>query len=373
MEDLSILKLYNEYPDKQKVNFSNKIDSTLKVVTDYDKVECDFGWLELMETTVPYIDNILRNPNRFIINEEDVIKIELAKRVTVESIKHLSRNTNLIQDYDKKTGDVKPSKILNITKEESYDTYENRLIYTLIKNMKFYITEKTKDIVFESSEKRNKTFEYNGVSSYAGEKVDINLTLNSKYSNNNKEKNAEGLGVEERLEKLNNNIAMLTNSDVYKVIDKLHISLIKPPIKKTNVIIKNVNFQYAMKLWDFLQQNLPEGTSRKKDKKEYMDNGDLKDYVDETFMLNYLVMNSLDNDLDKMTEKETEEVQEKLVGNMVKQVIDINDQITEEQLKDIVEKQFTVIKYRNVVSDKNIKKIFRENIDKYLNRIVGIR
>ena len=64
------------------------------------------------------LDNILRNPNRFIVNEEDIVKIELARRVTVESIKHLSKNTNLIQDYNKETGDVRPSKILNINKEE---------------------------------------------------------------------------------------------------------------------------------------------------------------------------------------------------------------------------------------------------------------
>lgn len=372
MEDLSVLKLYNESSERQKSGFSDKVDSTLKVISDYDKVECDFGWLELMESTIPYIDNILRNPNRFIVNEEDVIKIELAKRVTVESIKHLSRNTNLIQDYDKKTGDVKPSKILNITKEESYDTYENRLIYTLIKNMKYYVTEKTKDIVYESSEKRNKTFEYNGVSGYAGEKVDISMRMNSKYSHKNSEKNAEGVGVEERIEKLNNNIAMLTNSDVYKVIDKKHIALVTPPIKKTNVIIKNVNFQYAMKLWEFLQENVPGGTTRNKEKKEYMDNGELKGYVDETFMLNYLVMNSLDKNGEELSREATSEVQEKLVGNMIKQVIDINEQISEEQLKDIVEKQFTVIKYRHVVSDKNIKKLFRQNIDKYLEKIVGI-
>ena len=34
-----------------------------------------------MEFTVPYLDNILRNPNRFIINEEEIVKIELARKI----------------------------------------------------------------------------------------------------------------------------------------------------------------------------------------------------------------------------------------------------------------------------------------------------
>ena len=40
-----------------------------------------------MEETIPYLDNIFRAPNRFIINEEEIVKIERARRITVESIK----------------------------------------------------------------------------------------------------------------------------------------------------------------------------------------------------------------------------------------------------------------------------------------------
>lgn len=137
MEELKIFDLYEKFNTKTAEEFMDKIDSTVDIKAEYEKVIEDTEWIEIMEETVPYIDNILRNPNRFIVNEEEIVKIELARKITVESIKHLSKNTNLIQDYDKKTGDVRPSKILNINKEENYDTYENRFIYTLIQNMKF--------------------------------------------------------------------------------------------------------------------------------------------------------------------------------------------------------------------------------------------
>ena len=114
--------------------FLNNLNSTLGVKRDYEKMEYDHEWLETIEDAIPYIDNILRNPKRFIINEEEIVKVELAKRVTVESVIHLSQHTSLIQDIDKKTGDVKPSKILNINRDESLDTYENRFIFTLINN-----------------------------------------------------------------------------------------------------------------------------------------------------------------------------------------------------------------------------------------------
>ena len=96
-----------------------------------------------------YLDNILRNPNRFIINEEEIVKVEQAKRITVDSIKHLAKHTSFIQEIDD-NGDVKPSKVLNINKDESYNTYENRFIYTLINNMRTFVEIKEKQYIGSS-------------------------------------------------------------------------------------------------------------------------------------------------------------------------------------------------------------------------------
>ena len=87
MDELNVLKLYNESDNKKKDKFSNNLNSELRVKSDYDRVTCNFEWLELMEDTIPYIDNILRNPNRFIINEEDVIKISAKNNIGIEDIK----------------------------------------------------------------------------------------------------------------------------------------------------------------------------------------------------------------------------------------------------------------------------------------------
>ena len=95
--------------------FLNNLSSTLFVKRDYDMKEFNYEWVDKLEDVIPYIDNILRNPKRFIINDEEIVKVELAKRVTVESVIHLSQHTNLIQKIED-NGDVKPSKILNINR-----------------------------------------------------------------------------------------------------------------------------------------------------------------------------------------------------------------------------------------------------------------
>ena len=368
MGNLNVVDLFEKADNAKVNNFADHVSSELKVVTDYDKIECNYEWLEIMEDTIRYIDNILRNPNRFIVNEEDIIKVELAKKIGVESIKHLSRNTNLIQDYNKKTGDVRPSKILNINKEESFDTYENRFIYSLIQNMKMYIQRKKSGSVLESKFKNNKKFDYSASTNVGEEKVNISMSLDTKLNTSlNKNTGDNNLSIEQRIEKLELRVKDLCSSQVYMDLAKKHIALVTSPIKKTNVILKNVNFQYALKLWDFMQEHVDDDTSRVKNSKNYNDDGKFKQYLDETFLLNYLVADSIDNESKSKVEKK--EITEKLVGNMVQKLVDINTDMTEDELKNIVSKQFTIIKYKSVVSDKEITRIFRDKIDKYFSRI----
>ncbi|MGN1327527.1 MAG: DUF2357 domain-containing protein, partial [Clostridia bacterium] len=294
MENSSIIDIYQSANEKQEKKFKENINSTLHVKTDYEKVIKDTDWIEIMENTIPYIDNIFRNPNRFIINEEEIVKIERARKITVESIKNLSKNTNFIQEVDKKTGDVKPSKILNINKEESYDTYENRLIYTLVQNMKFFLSQKKKTLEqFQGSggNKNNKQIEYTGSSKISDEKVDINLSLNTQLDTEGGEKEGNNPDdLAERIAKLEVKISDLTTTEVYKTIDKKHISLVREPIKKTNVVLKNVNFQYAMQLWTYLRENIDDKTQNINEKKDYDDQGNLKNMMDDSFFLNYLIL-----------------------------------------------------------------------------------
>ena len=50
-----------------------------------------------------------------------------------------------------------------------------------------------------------------------------------------------------------------------------------------------------------------------------------------------------------------EEISERLIGNVIEKIINIDETISEEQLKNIVAKQYTVIKYKQVTSIKRIE------------------
>ena len=370
MNDLEIFDIYENANKEKSQKFVDEVDSSLRIKIDTKREIKDIEWIEKMEETIPYIDNILRSPNRFIVNEEEIVKIELARKITVDSIKHLSKNTNLIQSVDKKTGDVTPSKILNINKEESYNTYENRLIYTLIQNMKMFI-ERRKSTLEQSINKENKndkTLDYKALSKTDKEKVEVNLSLNSTLNSDTNDNEKETKEILEKIEELEHRILDLTSSEVYKTIDKLHISLVREPIKKTNVILKNVNFQYAMKLWNYLRDNFDDKTKDIEENQDYMESGEKKKLFDETFMLQYLIMKTLDQD-EAETEGTREEIKETILEQMINNLVNMDADISEEELNKMIASKYEVIKYKKMEAIKEIQNIFREHIDKYLSKV----
>ena len=376
MDKLEVVDLY-ENANKTKIDeFTNKTNSTLKVNIDKKRKVKEYGWIEMMAFTIPYLDNILRKPNRFIVNEEEIVKIEQAKKVSVETIKHLSKNTNFIQTVDKETGDVTPSKLLNVRKEETYNTYENRLVFTLIQNMNRFIKKKKENLTKISpesenntEEKDNKMLEYSATSTVEDEQIEVNLSLNSKLVPNSG-KDAEELStIIAQIDEIEKKIQGLQSTEVYKTLAKEHVLEVREPVKKTNVILKNVNFQYAMKLWDYLRDNFEDKDTNTEEQKDYIDNGNLKKMVDETFLLHYLTMKTLDND-DIEEKKDTkEEMQKNVVDQMIDKMLEINENLSEEQIKNLIAAKYEVVKYKKLAVIQEIQKIFREHIKSYMKRI----
>lgn len=369
LENLGVIRLYDEANQENTQKFMDSAESTLKVQVDKKIITKDTEWIDLMEEVIPHLDIIFRKPNRFIENEEEIVKIEQTRKVSVETIKHLSKNTNFIQKIDEKTGDVIPSRLLNVRKEESFNTYENRLIYTLMQNIKFFI-HKRKELIEQSFDKNNdeqgknnKQLEYNAKSKLNEEDVDINVSISSKLNSQENEKN-DGNGIVNRIEEIEKKIKDVESSEVYKILDKLHVILVKDPVRKTNVVLKNVHFQYAMKLWEYLKINMDEQANSSEENRDFLDNGTLKKMMDEAFLLQYLIMKTLDED-EKEKQDTKQEIKALVVEQMLDKIMDCDEDITEEQLQQLVAEKYEVIKYKKMAVLQDIQKIFKKHIEKY--------
>lgn len=357
---MKLIDLYENSSNKKRKEFIKNHNSSFKLIHSYKKSQPDLEWLKIIEENLKYIDQIFRNPNRFIINEEEVVKIELARKITVDSIKHLSKNTNFIQEINE-DGEVKPSKILNINKEETFNTYENRLIYTLIKNLMIYIDMKKKSLNLGHKNKNDKQIIYKGAVNIGDELVNINMDISSSLGESTE------LSIEDRIKKVEIDLKDLTNSPVYKEIDRANVALVRPPIKKTNLILKNANFQRAMILWNFIQKDMTDNSTYEEGEDVINDDERLKNLLDDSFLLNYFILNSVDpDDLDDEKIKETNQI---LINNLVQKLVTSNQNITIEEIKNQVDKEYQYIREKELADEKEIKLILEKSIDDYAQKL----
>lgn len=358
-----LFDVYNKATDLNKEEFLDAIDSKLEVKNKFRKVIYDYSWLEKMEDTMYYLDNIMRNPKKFIINEEEVVKIEKARKVTVESIRHLTQHTSYIQEFDQKSGEVKPSKILNINKEEDYDMYENRFIYTLLVNMKMFIARVSGDCINGSNMVSNKNIKYSAVTKINSEKVGIDINLNATDSKGLNPSSKNGLSIAQRIDKVNLQIANCMNSDLIKKLEKAHVTFVRSPIKRTNVILKNPNFQKAMELWTFLESYDFNNVIEENIDDEYEDVSTFRDTMNDSFLLDYLVMNEMLNNGN--SKYDDGEVSKYYINKIIKTFVDNNNDFNEDDFVKMLRDEFREIRRVKDIKLNRIRRIYQKDLNNY--------
>lgn len=130
-----------------------------------------------------------------------------------------------------------------------------------------------------------------------------------------------------------------------------------------------------MQLWHYLKDNIDDKTRKTGENKEYDDDTELKDMMDESFFINYLIINSMNKDnQDLFDDKEQKrEMQNIIISKMLERVVEIDDSISQEEFTEMLGEKFAVIKYKKQATIKEIQYIFSKHIEEYLENIKKIR
>lgn len=209
----------------------------------------DVSWVEAIENGLVHVDNCLRNPRRTIEDVEEIVPIALSRKITVDSVKHLAQHTDYIQSVDKKTGKITPSKILNIHKEESLMTYENRFINTLIDRLYIFINRRYEKLAQVAKDEQVFTLGYDAdIDDGAGGKMRVEVKLETTESLDKTD--ANGYTIWQRVEKLKKAIEGYKGSELCMTLGS---SYIRPPVMRTNAIMKNVDLKACLTLWQYIE------------------------------------------------------------------------------------------------------------------------
>ncbi len=364
--DLDVIKLANLENGQSSKEFLDKVDSKLMVDVNKSQIVENDEWIEMIEFSLPHIEKALTKEIKNIVTEEEIIKIELIKKVTVESVKHLSKNVNYVDRFNQKTGEVIPKKILNAYKEETFITYENRFLYSLIKLMEDYMYLREKDQQTEYKGKNEQKAQYQAEVKYKKEKIKIDFNYNAEMPTSVK----KSAGTAQRIEEIKKKIKDLKTTTVYQLLDSKRVTLVKSPIKMTNVLLKNVHFQYALKLWNYLSDQMEIKDKSVNANKEYEEKGIAKKLVDENIYLMHLIFKN-NNATEKLKGQRKSAVadnkmRKELTDGLIEKIIELNPDLSDKQLKQMIADKLIVMKTRKLVSLKPIEDRFKERIDKYM-------
>lgn len=212
----------------------------------------DLRWVQEIEACIVALDTIVRNPRKFIVQEEEIVPIERARKITAESVRHLAQHTSMIARVD---GDrVTPSQILNVFREESFEIYENRFIFTLLRNLRHFIDTRY-NVLFNMEQDENMSSLKMSSEVKKGKetityKLEVSAQSVAAASTQDVEAGDENATALARIEKIKRIVNGFCTSSFMRDLE--HCTPVRPPIMRTNVIQKDPNFRACLNLWQFI-------------------------------------------------------------------------------------------------------------------------
>ncbi|VWL96017.1 Uncharacterised protein [Collinsella aerofaciens] len=210
----------------------------------------DEEWISMIEDSLDAINTIIEKPRRFITTEEEVVPVSLAKKISADSVRHLSRNTQFLAPSE--DGSVHPTRILNVNTVETYDLYENRFIYHLIQRLLTFVDKRT-DVIFWSTgnEIRNR-FKMHSKIDDAYEEIEYNVEMTVKNRQSFAENDADNMDVFMRIDRVRRLVMALRGASFCQIMNGC--SAVRSPIQRTNLIMKDPNYRKCYQLWQFMER-----------------------------------------------------------------------------------------------------------------------
>lgn len=285
----------------------------------------DEKWLTVVEEGIESIFNIVDKPRRFITTTEEVVPVALAKKITADSVRHLSQNTQFITENA--AGEIQPTRILNVTTEESYDLYENRFVYHLIQRLFAFVDKRTDIIFWSTGDETCSVMSMESKVDDAYEEISYKVEMTIKNRQSYVESDSDHMDLFKRIDRVRRLSRTLRASSFCDIMNGC--ARVHSPIQRTNLMMKDPDYRTCYRLWQFIESydevgySIEERDSALQFDEEYL----LQMYIN--FITNYTVFKSiLEADPRKVTElaaEKREPVRPKFVKKIEEQIVEDRD------------------------------------------------
>ena len=278
-----------------------------------------------MEEGIDAIFNIIDKPRRFVTTKEEVVPVALARKITADSVRHLSMNTQFIASDE--NGEIQPTRILNVSTEESFDLYENRFVYHLIQRLFTFVDKRTDVIFWSAGDEICNTMSMESKVDDAYEEISYKVEMTIKNRQSYAENDSDHMEVFKRIDRLRRLVRDLRNSSFCELM--AGCARVQSPIQRTNLMMKDPSYRTCYKLWQFIESydevgyTIEEQDSALEFDEEYL----LQMYIN--LITNYTVFKSLlesdPRSMHEIAEEHREPVKPKFIKEIKEEIVEDRD------------------------------------------------
>ena len=316
-----ISKLFDEYlskmsPIKGNEDASKLYNELTRGKTSYMKLNrlatsfFDMTWINAIEDCLFDLGDIVKNPREVTKAEPVLVPVELARKTSSESVRHLASHTQYIKSVSDE-GDVVPNKVVTIANEEDFHTYENRFIATLIRRLVLFIEKRYEFIQSFPPFSNEEILYFKNHSIVNGAEVEIETKI--------KIQSESDTSIAEISDKYIERIKDIREYVLYYYTSQfMHIMKndrdVRNPIIMTNILRKNPKYRKCYELYRFIEKYQQLGVSYKVDENVTMLTGKEIEELNTVMFTNYLA--AQDSDRTKKLKSTSKQYKPKILTSL---------------------------------------------------------
>lgn len=313
---LGSLEFYQFFMDavskaENEIQFSNR--RTEKTV--------DLRWVEMIESSLQAFQSIISNPRRVIQEEELIVNVANARKGGADVVQHLAQHASLVEQFDEKTNEVRPSRVMQKYREDAFGQYENRLIFTALDTAYTFVKIRHDALLSAMSDEFGAKLQVKSKMNSATEMVYLDMFLHIKETDAPLETDIKNTDELARVSRIFRVLTMYMNTAFAQEMAKS--SKVQGQIVKTNVLKRNPNYRKIVELMEFLRDYQDVGYSVRITEQNPQISETFQQDIYHNILFNYLVLKGyLEDEKNRKLPKPFKEKQRKLKPKFIKEIIE---------------------------------------------------
>lgn len=241
----------DQYAREFLVAIKSSQDQEITQISRTETKRYDMIWIDNFENAIGALENIAKDPKKHIRLERYITPIELAKKISSESVIHLSSHSQYVKDIDK-NGNVIPNKILTVSAEDEYAIYENRFIKTLVDRALNFINKRYDYITKHADTRDSDVVVIKNVVTIGDVKYEYESKIKISVPSADEGMKEKNEHIFKKIELIRRRLMFMAQGWFMEQLKDC--KPVNSPIMQTNIIVKNPNYKKCHILWKFLER-----------------------------------------------------------------------------------------------------------------------